>query len=77
MADQTLDAEQFARALMRLWPHGDAVVRGLRARIIGSARTVFAKYGCDNELVVCHDARWPRWLRARSCRRKFSQARKQ
>jgi hypothetical protein len=50
--------KNFGPALMRLWPHGDSQVPGLRAGTIASAPAVFAKYhitslfgGC-----ACHGA---------------------
>jgi putative chitinase len=44
----------FGPALMKLWPHGDNVVHGLRDGIITSAPAVFAKYGITSALVVAH-----------------------
>lgn len=53
MTQATFDVETFGRALVRLWPHGDNTVKGLREGIIKSAPHVFAKYGF-NPLVICH-----------------------
>ena len=44
----------FATTLNKLWPNGDRKVRGLRAGIIASAPTVFAKYGVRDPLVLAH-----------------------
>ena len=44
----------FGEALSRLWPHGDAKIPGLRAGIIGSAPSVFAKYGITTPLLAAH-----------------------
>lgn len=44
----------FATALSRLWPNGDAKVPGLRAGIIAAAPSVFAKHGITTPLVVAH-----------------------
>lgn len=43
-----------ADILARLWPHGDSKVPGLRAGIVASAPTVFAKYGLTSPLLVAH-----------------------
>jgi putative chitinase len=48
------DVNVFARALMRLWPHGDNTVKGLREGIITAAPIIFPKYGCASPLVICH-----------------------
>jgi putative chitinase len=45
---------KFAAALMRLWPHGDNTVKGLRAGLIASAPIVFPKYGLTSDLTICH-----------------------
>src|SRR5690348_9622634 len=45
---------KFANALMRLWPHGDSVVPGLRAGTIATAPAVFAKYHAASDLVIAH-----------------------
>jgi putative chitinase len=39
------DATRFERALMRLWPHGDQRIPGLRTTMIGQAPELFPKYG--------------------------------
>jgi hypothetical protein len=39
---------------MRLWPHGDEKIPGLRAGIIASAPAVFAKYGITSPVPVAH-----------------------
>lgn len=44
----------FATALMRLWPHGDEKIPGLRAGMIASAPAVFARYGVNTPLLVAH-----------------------
>lgn len=54
MTASTFDVETFAHALVRLWPHGDATVKGLREGMIKAAPEVFAKYGCASPLVICH-----------------------
>jgi predicted chitinase len=55
LADEnSFELETFARALIRLWPHGDAVVKGLRGGMIAAAGSVFAKYGCGQPIVICH-----------------------
>jgi putative chitinase len=54
MADaNSFDVETFGRALVRLWPHGDKTVAGLREGIIKSAPAVFVKYGFS-PLIICH-----------------------
>jgi putative chitinase len=44
----------FASALMRLWPHGDEKIPGLRAGMIASAPLVFARYGITAPSLVAH-----------------------
>jgi len=44
----------FGTALMKLWPNGDKKVSGLRAGIIESAPSIFAKYGITSQLVLAH-----------------------
>lgn len=44
----------FATALMKLWPNGDEKIPDLRAGMIASAPTVFAKYGITSPLLVAH-----------------------
>jgi len=44
----------FGEALLRLWPSGDARIAGLRAGIIASAPSVFAKYGIATPLLAAH-----------------------
>jgi putative chitinase len=44
----------FARALTRLWPHGDRRVPGLVSASIAAAPAVFAKYGLSSDLVIAH-----------------------
>jgi putative chitinase len=44
----------FGAALTRLWPDGDQKVPGLRAGIITSAPSVFARYGIASPLLVAH-----------------------
>lgn len=44
----------FAIALNHLWPNGDQKAPGLRAGIIASAPSVFAKYGIRDTLVLAH-----------------------
>lgn len=44
----------FAAAMQQLWPHGDSKVPGLIAGVIGSAPTVFAKYGLLSSRVIAH-----------------------
>ncbi|MDB5653445.1 MAG: putative glycohydrolase [Tardiphaga sp.] len=44
----------FSAALTRLWPNGDQKVPGLRAGIIASAPTVFARHGITTPLLVAH-----------------------
>ena len=44
----------FATALNKLWPNGDQKAPGLRAGIIASAPSVFARYGIDSPLVLAH-----------------------
>lgn len=44
----------FATALAKLWPNGDQKVSGLRAGIIASAPSVFAKYEVKDALVLAH-----------------------
>jgi putative chitinase len=45
---------EFATALMRLWPHGDEKIPGLRAGMIASAPAVLARYGITSPLLVAH-----------------------
>jgi putative chitinase len=44
----------FSTALMRLWPHGDEKIPGLRAGMIASAPAVFARYGITTPLLAAH-----------------------
>jgi putative chitinase len=44
----------FGEALSRLWPSGDARIPGLRAGIVASASSVFAKYGITTPLLAAH-----------------------
>jgi putative chitinase len=44
----------FGTALRKLWPNGDERIPGLRAGMIASAPTVFAKYGITTPLLVAH-----------------------
>ena len=44
----------FGAALTRLWPNGDQKVAGLRAGMISSAPSVFARYGITSPLLVAH-----------------------
>lgn len=44
----------FATALDRLWPHGDARIRGFRAAIAARAPQAFARHGIDTPLLVAH-----------------------
>jgi putative chitinase len=44
----------FNTALMRLWPNGDEKIPGLRAGMIASAPSVFARYGLSSPLLVAH-----------------------
>src|SRR5436190_1327670 len=44
----------FSTALMRLWPHGDEKIPGLRAGMIASAPAVFARHGITTPLLVAH-----------------------
>ena len=48
------DAISFDDVLMRLWPGGDAKIPRLRAGIIASAPSVFAKYGITTPLLAAH-----------------------
>lgn len=48
------NAVTFGEALSRLWPNGDAKIPGLRAGIIASAPSVFAKYGITTPLLAAH-----------------------
>ncbi len=45
---------QFADALTRLWPNGDQKVPGLRAGMIASAPSVFARHGITTPSLVAH-----------------------
>ena len=45
---------EFAGALRKLWPHGDAKVPGLIEGIIAAAPVVFPKYGLTSGIVVAH-----------------------
>ena len=49
-----MSQSSFGEALSRLWPHGDAKIPGLRAGIIASAPSVFAKYGITTPLLAAH-----------------------
>lgn len=42
----------FEKALLRLWPLGDQQVPGLRAGIVATAPTVFAKHGITTLMLV-------------------------
>jgi putative chitinase len=44
----------FATALGRLWPGGDEKIPNLRAGMIASTPTVFAKYGLTTPLLIAH-----------------------
>jgi putative chitinase len=44
----------FGNALHKLWPLSDEKIPGLRAGMIASAPTVFAKYGITSPLLVAH-----------------------
>jgi putative chitinase len=44
----------FGEALLRLWPHGDEKIRGLRAGMIDAAAGVFQRYGINSPLLVAH-----------------------
>jgi putative chitinase len=48
------NAVTFGDALMRLWPNGDQKIRGLRAGMIETAQSVFAKYGITTPLLAAH-----------------------
>lgn len=48
------DQDKFAAAIARLWPHSDVMVKGLGAGIAAAAATAFAKYGWDEDRLVCH-----------------------
>lgn len=47
-------AETFGAALNRLWPHGDEKIPGLRAGMIQTAGSIFARYGINSTLLVNH-----------------------
>lgn len=46
--------DTFGAALNRLWPHGDEKIPGLRAGMIETAGSVFARYGIRTPLVLSH-----------------------
>lgn len=46
--------DAFARALTRLWPHGNAAVPGLVVGMISTANAVFQKYSIVSDLVIAH-----------------------
>src|SRR3954468_13417704 len=46
--------ETFGAALIRLWPHGDEKIPGLRAGMIATAGSVFKRYGINSPLVLAH-----------------------
>ncbi|MEA2940000.1 MAG: putative chitinase [Bradyrhizobium sp.] len=48
------NAVTFGDALMRLWPNGDQKIAGLRAGMIETAQSVFAKYGISSPLLIAH-----------------------
>src|SRR4051794_37302590 len=48
------NAVTFGDALMRLWPNGDQKIRGLRAGMIETAQSVFAKHGIATPLLAAH-----------------------
>jgi putative chitinase len=45
---------QFAPALMRLWPHGDSKIPGLRAAMIAQAPVLFPKYGLVTPMAIAN-----------------------
>lgn len=45
---------KFEAALKRLWPHGDATVKGLVEGMIASAPAAFPKWGVSSDLAVAH-----------------------
>lgn len=49
-----MDNALFANALMRLWPHGDAKIPGLRAAMIDQAPALFAKYGIADAITIAN-----------------------
>jgi putative chitinase len=44
----------FGAALMRLWPHGDSKIPGLRAAMIAQAPVLFPKYGLTTVIEVAN-----------------------
>jgi putative chitinase len=44
----------FSDALMKLWPHGDSKIPGLRAAMIARAPALFAKYGLLTQMAVAN-----------------------
>jgi putative chitinase len=46
--------QNFAPALMRLWPHGDTKIPGLRAAMIAQAPILFPKYGLTHPMEIAN-----------------------
>lgn len=49
-----MSQSSFGEALTRLWPNGDEKIHGLRAGMIATASSVFAKHGFTTPLLVAH-----------------------
>lgn len=49
-----MQSSAFGEVLLRLWPHGDQKISGLRAGAIASASPVLAKYGLTTSLLVAY-----------------------
>ncbi|WP_315792214.1 glycoside hydrolase family 19 protein [Bradyrhizobium sp. SZCCHNRI1002] len=48
------DQQRFGAALMRLWPHGDDKIPGLRKEMIAQSPTLFDLYGLTSPLVIAN-----------------------